>query len=107
MACIGRQPWQGEKELGALISDIDPGGVDLKVLGHFYKAVAQAVFLFGAEMWLLTPCMKRALDSFQHRVARRLTGRQPRIRGGWELGLPTTGGGNGGVMFRGYQETSH
>ena len=51
------------------------------MLGKFFKAVTQAVLLFGAETWVLTPNMERALSSFQHRVARRLTGRQPRIRG--------------------------
>ena len=45
---------------------------------HFYKAVSQAVLLFGAETWVLTPRMKQDLDSFQHRVARRFTRRQPR-----------------------------
>ena len=54
--------------------------------GNFYKAVAQAVLLFGSEMWVLTSRMERALDSFQHRVARRITGKQPRRRmdGSWE-----------------------
>ena len=42
--------------------------------------------MFGAETWVLTPRMERALISFQHRVARRLTGRQLRRKGGgiWE-----------------------
>ena len=57
-------------------------GADPKVSGHFYKAVSQAVFLFGAETWVLTPRMERALDSFQYRVARQLSGRQPRRQGG-------------------------
>ena len=54
--------------------------------GQFFKAVTQAVLLFGAETWVLTPRMERALGSFQHRVARRLTSRQPRRRvgGSWE-----------------------
>ena len=54
--------------------------------GNFYKAVAQAVLLFGAEKWFLTPRMERALDSFQHRFARRITGKQPRRRAdrSWE-----------------------
>ena len=44
--------------------------------------VAHSVLLFGAETWVLNPRMERALDSFQHWVARRLTGRKPRRRGG-------------------------
>ena len=52
-------------------------GADPKLSGNFYKAVAQAVLLFGAETWVLTQRMEKALDSFQFRVARRMTGRQP------------------------------
>ena len=47
----------------------------------FYIAVTQQVLLFGAESWVLTGKMEAALDAFQGRVARRLTGRTPR-RGG-------------------------
>ena len=54
--------------------------------GHFFKAVTQAVLLFGAETWVLTPGMDHALSNFQHRVARLLTRRQPRRQsdGSWE-----------------------
>ena len=34
--------------------------------------------LFGAEMWVVTPNMERALSGFLHGAARRLTGRQAR-----------------------------
>ena len=50
-------------------------GADPKVSGNFFKAVVQELFLFGADMWVLTPRTERDLCSFQHRVARRLTGR--------------------------------
>ena len=53
-------------------------GADPKVLRTFYTAVAQAVILFGAETWVLTPRTEKALDSFQSRVARRITGRKKR-----------------------------
>ena len=49
-------------------------GEDPKVSGNVYKAVAQAVLLFGVETWVLTQSMEKALYSFQSRVARRLTG---------------------------------
>ena len=45
---------------------------------NFYTAVTQQVLLFGAETWVLTRKMELALDAFQGRVARKLTGRQPR-----------------------------
>ena len=44
----------------------------------FYTAVTQQVLLFGAESWVLTKRMESALDAFQGRAARRLTGRLPR-----------------------------
>ena len=81
MDCSVRQPYQGEEELGAFVVDIEPGGVGSEGVGTFLKSVAQAVLLFGAEMWVLTPRMEQALDSFQHRVARRLTGRHTRRQG--------------------------
>ena len=54
--------------------------------GSFYKAVAQVVLLFRAETWVLALRMERALDSFQHMVARRITRRQPWIQwdGSWD-----------------------
>ena len=57
-------------------------GEDSKVLDNFFKAVVQAVFLFGAETWFLTPRMEQALRIFQHRFARSITGRHTRRREG-------------------------
>ena len=53
-------------------------GADPKVSQSFNTAVTQQVLLFGAETWVLNWKMESALDAFQGRVARRLTGRQPR-----------------------------
>ena len=65
----------------------------------FFKAVVQVVLLFKLETWVLTPRMGRALGSFQHRVARQITGEAAEVTGGWELGVPTAGDsdGRGGV----------
>ena len=41
-------------------------------------AVVQSVLLYGSETWVLTLRMKRMLGGVHHRVAHRLTGRQPR-----------------------------
>ena len=75
-------------------------GADSKLLGNFSKKVTQVVMVFGAETWVLTPSMERALGSFQHMVVQRLTGRKPRRRGGWELVIPTIGVGNGGIRLK-------
>ena len=49
---------------------------DVMVSVNFYKAVAQSVLFFWAKTWVLAQRTKKALDSFQYRVARRLTGKQ-------------------------------
>ena len=72
--------WKAQKRWGRLSQILIREGADPKVSGIFYKAVAQAVLLFGAEKWVLTLRMERALENFQHRVARRITVKQPRQR---------------------------
>ena len=63
------------KSWGWLFRILSREGADPKVSEHFYKALTQAVLMFGAEKWVLTPRMERDLDSFQQRVAQRITGR--------------------------------
>jgi len=41
----------------------------------FYKAVVQAVLLYGLESWVLMPQMLQALWGFHHQVAHQLTGK--------------------------------
>ena len=53
-------------------------GANPKVSRNLYIAVTQQVLLFGAGSWVLTGKMAAALNAFQGRVARRLTGRLPR-----------------------------
>ena len=48
------------------------------ISGNVFKAVVQQVLLFGAETWVVTPNMERALSAFLHGAVRRLTGRQAR-----------------------------
>ena len=60
---------KAQKSWGRLCRILSRKGADPKVLANFYKAVAQAVLLFGVETWVLSPRMERALDIFQHRIA--------------------------------------
>ena len=62
-------------------SIISREGAEPKVSGLFFKADIQAVLILGAETWVLTPRMDQALISFHHRVAQRITRRQPMRRG--------------------------
>ena len=48
-----------------------------RVYGFFFKAVVQAVLLFGLETWLFTPRMGKSTGGIQAQVARRLMGRLP------------------------------
>ena len=65
----------------------DGAGVDGLVLGVQGRHTrwdrernGEQVLLFGAETWVLTKNMESALDAFQGRVARKLTGRHPIYR---------------------------
>ncbi|KAL7523823.1 hypothetical protein ACHAXR_000346, partial [Thalassiosira sp. AJA248-18] len=43
-----------------------------RVCGMFYKAVVQAVLLFGSETWALTPSAMKCLEGFHIRSAYRM-----------------------------------
>ena len=77
---------KAQKSWGRLSRILSREGSDPKVSGNFFKAMAQAVLLFGAETWVLTQRMEKALDSFQYRVARRLAGKQTcrQTDGSWD-----------------------
>ena len=63
---------------GRLARILGREGAYLKVTHSIYTAVTQQVLLFGAESQVLSKSMESALDDFQGRVARQLTGRLPR-----------------------------
>ena len=44
-----------------------------RVMGHFYKAIVQAVLLYGAESWVLTPQLITKLRTFHRKAARFIT----------------------------------
>ena len=48
-------------------------GAAPRVSGLFYKAVVQSIMLFGAETWVVTPRMGKALGGVQNQVKIRLT----------------------------------
>ena len=55
----------------------------------FFKALIQAVLLFGAETWVVTPRMGMALGGFHTQLARWLTGQLPqrKLDGTWKYTL--------------------
>jgi L-rhamnose mutarotase len=50
-------------------------GANPRVSAMFYKAAVQAVLLYSCETWSITSDMLAVLESFHHRVVRRLTRR--------------------------------
>ena len=79
---------KSRKIWGRLSRILSREGADKRVSGNFFKAVVQAVLLFGAETWLMTPRIERALESFMHRDALNITGKQPRRGGGGQWTYP-------------------
>ena len=53
-------------------------GAQPKAMASIYKAVVQAVLLYGSESWVLSLKMEKKLDSFHHRCARYITGQHIR-----------------------------
>ena len=74
-------------------------GASPRVSGTFFKEFVQAVIIFGLEAWVMNPCIGRALGGFQHRVSRRINGRQPKrqVDGIWEY--PPQGEVRGDVII--------
>ena len=48
-----------------------------RVSGFFFKSMVQVMLIFGAETWVVTPRIGKALGVFQAQVERRLTGWLP------------------------------
>jgi len=57
-------------------------GVSERTVGLFTKAITQSVLLYGSETWVVTPQMLQPLESFTHRIARRITNKMPRLHHG-------------------------
>ena len=63
-----REVW---KRMVRILSGV---GARPHVYRFFFKDVVQSVLLFGAETWVMNPCMGWALRGFQDQVERRLMG---------------------------------
>ena len=64
MASGGGELPEGPEELGLYIEDTGKGGSQSRVSGTFFKAVVQAFLIFGAETWVMTPCIGQSLGGF-------------------------------------------
>jgi hypothetical protein len=76
---ISMQQLNRAKQKWARISKIlTTQGVEPRVKGYFYKAIVQAVLLYGSESWYMTKATVNFFKSFHMRVARYLSGRHIR-----------------------------
>ena len=104
LAVVGKLG-KAKKSWGRLSRILSREGADSKLSGNFYKAVSQAVLLFGSDTWVLTPRMERALDSFQQRVARRITVIQTRRREDRSWAYPPLEEAMGEIGFEGIRKS--
>ena len=76
MAGSGEQPQTGGKEVGA--SDAVVGEIGSRCLdvGGVLRCSITVSFLYGLEVWVMSPHIVITLGGFHHRVERRLVGRK-------------------------------
>jgi hypothetical protein len=64
---------------GRLARILSSEGATPKAMASIYKAVVQAVLLYGSESWAVTVAMGKRLQSFHHRCARYISGQHIRM----------------------------
>ena len=50
----------------------------MQTSGRFYLAIMQEISIFGLEMGVATPRIRRDLGGFHHKVTKQITGKNPR-----------------------------
>ena len=73
---------KSQKNLARLSSILGQEGAESKTPGIFYKAVVQAVLVFGSETWFMKTCIDRTLVDFHHWVSHCLVVKLPGMRYG-------------------------
>ena len=81
---------KARKRWGQVAKILAKEGATSGTMAYFYKAVVQAVLLYGSESWVITTKMWRALNSFHHRCARYIAGEHIRQRPDGEWTFPET-----------------
>ena len=96
MAGSGRQPAEGEEELGADVEDFEPeGGGSEGIEALLQSGSAGSVAFRGRDVGHDPPdgAVPEKISAQGRATAHRESTEETV---GWELGLPTIGGGNGG-----------
>jgi hypothetical protein len=84
---VNRQIDRAKKTWGRVGKVLSARGVHCRTMGYFYKAIVQAVLLYGSETWTITDAVMKKLRSFHARVARYICKRhiRPLPDGTWHL----------------------
>ena len=76
-----RQLERARAKWGRFAALLRKEGVEPRVMGYFYKAIVQAVLLYGSETWVVADSVIQQLRSFHSRAARFITQRHIRPNG--------------------------
>ena len=85
-----RQLARAREKWGRMSRLLSSQGASASTRGYFYKAIIQAVLLYGSESWTLSNSTLKKFRSFHSRVARYLTGRHIRPLENGEWFYPST-----------------
>ena len=82
-------PWKAQRGWGVETKVLVKTGAPIKSRAMMYKAVVQAVLLYGRIIWVMTDAMIMVIEGFHHRISRSNTGRTERKGdfGEWEWAL--------------------
>ena len=81
---------KARKRWGQVARILSREGATTSTMAYFYKAVVQAVLLYGSETWVLTQKMWKAIEGFHNCCARYIAGEHIRQRPNGEWILPST-----------------
>ena len=75
---VNRNIRRAQSAWGSLRRILSREGAEPRAMATIYKAVVQAVLLYGSETWVLSLAMEKKLNSFHHCCARYITGQHIR-----------------------------
>jgi hypothetical protein len=81
---------KARKRWGQVAQILSKQGARSCTMAYFYKAVVQAVLLYGSESWVITERMWKVLNGFHNRCARFISGDHIRQKPNGEWILPST-----------------
>ena len=91
-----REYIEGKEDLRTSVENIWKVGVNPRVSGVFFKVVVQAVHIFGAETWVVTPHTGQSLVGFPTQGISMNHLEEALEVIGRELGISISGDGNTG-----------